>query len=208
MKTAELVMAGALALLSLYIMWVAGKVPEWQGERFSNIWFDDRGVPEAGFWPFWLCVIMLGCSVWVFVNALRGQTGPSKKQEPFLDGHGVGVVIKMGGGVLAMVALTDIISMYFAMALFLFYYTFFLGKHPIVLSLSLAFVVPFWMYLFFDITMTKTLPKGLLAVENGIYGPADTFFRSVGHIEFMLFFVAGGAVLVAASLMSRRPKAS
>lgn len=204
MKLAELVMAVVLAALALFIMWTAGAVPAWQGERFSNIWFDERGVPEAGFWPFWLCVIMLGCSVWIFINAMLGKTGPSQKREAFLDSHGIGVVVKMGGGVLAMVALTEVISMYFAMMLFLFYYIFFLGRHPLLLSTSLALVIPFWMYLFFDITMIKTLPKGVRAIEDGIFSPLDTFFRSVGQVEFMLFFLAGGALVAVASILSRR----
>lgn len=208
MRLGEIIMALALAGLSLFIMWTAGAVPAWQGERFSNIGFDERGVPGSGFWPFWLCVIMLGCSIWVLVNAVRGKTPPSRKKEPFLDAHGIGVVVKMGGGVLAMVALTEVISMYFAMSVFLFYYVFFLGRHSLALSASLALVFPFWMYLFFDITMTKTLPKGLLAIEDGIYAPLDTFFRGMGQIEFALCFLVGGGILAGASVLERRYKDS
>lgn len=206
MRLGEIIMALALAGLSLFIMWTAGEVAEWQGARFSNIGFDDRGVPGSGFWPFWLCVIMFVCSIWVLFNAIRGKTGPSQKKEPFLDSYGVGVVVKMGGGVLGMVALTDIISMYFAMAVFLFYYIFILGRHSLGLSLAMALVVPFWMYLFFDITMTKTLPKGLLAIEDGIFAPLDTYFRGTGQIEFMLYFLAGAALLVVGSMLERRSK--
>ena len=64
--------------------------------------------------------------------------------------------------------LTDYISMYFAMALFLFYYLFVLGRHGWVLSSAMALVLPSWMYLFFDITMTRTLPKGVLAIEDAV----------------------------------------
>ncbi|MEM8792893.1 MAG: tripartite tricarboxylate transporter TctB family protein [Pseudomonadota bacterium] len=201
-------MAIALAALSVFIMWKSGEVPAWRGERFSNIGFDERGVPGSGFWPFWLAAIMLLCSIWVLVNAIRRKTPPSRKQEPYLDAHGVGVVIKMGGGVLAMVALTEIISMYAAMALFLFYYIYFLGKHSFALSLAMALVMPFWMYLFFDITMTKTLPKGLLVVEDTIYAPLDTFFRNMGQIEFTLCFLLGGALLAVASMLERRSAAA
>ncbi|MEM7671628.1 MAG: tripartite tricarboxylate transporter TctB family protein [Pseudomonadota bacterium] len=208
MRLGEIIMALALAGLSLFIMWTAGEVPAWQGERFSNIGFDERGVPGSGFWPFWLCVIMLVCSIWVLANAIRRKTAPSRKSEAFLDAHGVGVVIKMGGGVLAMVALTEVISMYFAMAIFLFYYIYFLGRHSLALSAALAVVFPFWMYLFFDITMTKTLPKGLLSIEDGIFAPLDTFFRGMGQIEFALCFLAGGAILAVGSLVERRSKAN
>ena len=204
MRIGEICMAIALAALSLFIMYEAGETPAWKGPRFSNIWFDEKGVPGSGFWPFWLSAIMLICSIWVLIQAIRKNTLPSQKQEAFLDGHGIGVVLKMGGGVLAMVALTDIISMYFAMALFLFYYIFFLGRHGILLSLAMGLVVPFWMYLFFDITMTKTLPKGILAIENGFYAPMDTLFRGMGQLEFALCFLVGGAILVGAVKLSQK----
>ncbi|MEM1275853.1 MAG: tripartite tricarboxylate transporter TctB family protein [Pseudomonadota bacterium] len=208
MRLGEIIMAIALAALSVFIMWKSGEVPAWRGERFSNVGFDERGVPGSGFWPFWLAAIMLVCSIWVLINAIRRQTGPSQKNEPFLDGHGIGVVVKMGGGVLAMVALTDVISMYAAMALFLFYYIFFLGRHSFALSLAMAVIMPFWMYLFFDITMTKTLPKGLLVIEDTIYAPLDTFFRGLGQIEFMLCFLIGGAILAGGAVLERRSKAT
>ncbi len=208
MRLGEIIMAIALASLALFVMWTAGQVPEWQGERFSNIGFDERGVPGSGFWPFWLAVIMLGCSIWVLINAINRKTGPSQKEEAFLDSHGIGVVIKMGGGVLAMVAMTEVISMYAAMAIFLFYYIFILGRHSLALSLAMAVVVPFWMYLFFDITMTKTLPKGLLAVENTVYAPLDTYFRGTGQIEFVLYFLAGAAVLAVAARIEHSKRAT
>ena len=206
MRSGEIVMAVALAALSVFIMWTSGEVPSWRGARFSNVGFDERGVPGSGFWPFWLSAVVFVCSIWVLVNAIRRKTPPSRKTGPFLDGHGVNVVLKMGGGVFAMVALTEIVSMYAAMAIFLFYYIFFLGRHSLALSLATATVAPFWMYLFFDITMTKTLPKGLLAIEDAVYAPMDTFFRGMGQVEFALCFLAGGAILAGASLVERRSK--
>ncbi|MEM0944541.1 MAG: tripartite tricarboxylate transporter TctB family protein, partial [Pseudomonadota bacterium] len=104
MRLGEILMAVALALLSLGIAYKSGEVPVWQGGHFSNIWFDENGVPGSGFWPFWLCVVMFGSSVWVLIQAIRRRTEPSQRDEPYLDGHGIGVVVKMGGGVLAMVA--------------------------------------------------------------------------------------------------------
>ncbi|MEM7026507.1 MAG: hypothetical protein AAF637_28610, partial [Pseudomonadota bacterium] len=105
--------------------------------------------------------------------------------------------------VFLLVLLTDYISMYFAMALFLFYYLFALGRHGIILSAAMALVMPFWMYLFFDITMTRTLPKGMLAIEDGIYVPLGNFFRSLDGTVISLFFLAGALVLVGASYLSK-----
>ena len=47
--------------------------------------------------------------------------------------------------VFLLVLLTQYISMYFAMALFLFYYIFVLGRHGAIMSLAMAVVLPSWM---------------------------------------------------------------
>ncbi|MEM1160129.1 MAG: tripartite tricarboxylate transporter TctB family protein, partial [Pseudomonadota bacterium] len=178
MRIAELIMAVVLALLALGIMYKAGERPDWSGEaRFSNVGFGESGSPAGGFWPFWIAAIMFLCCIWTFVNGLLRNTGPSKTGGPYLDRHGIIVLLTVGVPVFFLVLLTDYISMYFAMALFLFYYLLVLGRHGIVLSTAMAGVLPFWMYLFFDITMTRTLPKGVLSIEDGIYTPLGNFFR-------------------------------
>ena len=280
MRIAEMVMAVALALLSLAIMWKSGEAP-WGAERFSNVGFNDSGAPAGGFWPFWVALVMLVSAAWAFANGflaimpLQGQVGGTRKavlglflitvaypayglvsllwrmsaaddatgaagailighalfamgvwliammvvfflftmiaatadqrrSKPYLDGHGVRVLLTVGVPVFLLVLLTEYISMYFAMALFLLYYILILGRHGLLLSLAMALVLPFWMYLFFDITMTTTLPKGALALEDAIYSPLGTWFRQAGGLIVGLCFLAGGAVLVGAAILSSR----
>ena len=88
------------------------------------------------------------------------------------------------------------------MSLFIFYYLLVLGRHGLVLSGALAFVLPFWMFLFFDITMTRTLPKGILAIEDSIYVPLGNFFRQADGSITGLCFLGGALVLVAAAWLS------
>lgn len=204
MRVAELIMAVALALLSLGIMWKAGERPDWSGEaRFSNVGFGDTGAPSGGFWPFWVAAIMFICCVWTFVNGLLRRTAPSRSTEPYLDRHGQGVLLTVGVPVFLLVLLTDYISIYFAMALFIFYYLFVLGRHGLVLSGTMAIVLPFWMYLFFDITMTRTLPKGVLAIEDGIFTPLGNWFRQADGWVTGVCFLVGVALLVAAAVAGR-----
>jgi hypothetical protein len=205
MRIAEIAMAIALALLSLAIMWKSGERPDWSGEpRFANIGFGDDGAPQGGFWPFWVSAIMFFSSVAVLVNGILRRSPPSQSADPYLDSYGVGVLIKVAVPVFLLVLLTDIISMYASMMLFLFYYTFFLGRHGLLLSLSMALVLPFWMYLFFDITMTRTLPKGSLWVEDTVYTPLGAWFRSTDSLTVGLFFLAGAVLLTGASWLSAR----
>ncbi|MEM7188300.1 MAG: tripartite tricarboxylate transporter TctB family protein [Pseudomonadota bacterium] len=205
MRIAELVMAVALALLALGIMWKSGERPDWSGEaRFSNVGFGETGAPSGGFWPFWVATIMFVCAVWTIVNGLLRRTGPARSSEPYLDRHGLLVLLTVGVPVFLMVVLTGYISMYFAMALFLFYYLFVLGQHGVILSLAMAAVLPFWMYLFFDITMTRTLPKGVRSVEDAIYTPLGNWFRQSEGWITGVFFLIGVVVLVGAALAARR----
>ncbi|MEM7684082.1 MAG: tripartite tricarboxylate transporter TctB family protein [Paracoccaceae bacterium] len=205
MRIAEIIMAIALAALSLAIMYKAGERPSWSGEaRFSNVGFGEDGAPQGGFWPFWVCAIMFVCSIWVFINGVMKLSPPAKSGGPYLDRHGVNVLLTVGLPVFLLVLLTDYISMYFSMAIFLFYYLFVLGRHAFILSSAMALVMPLWMFLFFDITMTRTLPKGVLAVEDGIYVPLGNFFRSLDGAMIGLCFLAGAVVLVAASMLSKR----
>ena len=272
MKIAELVMAVALALLSLAIIWKSGEAP-WGAERFSNVGFNDSGAPAGGFWPFWVATIMLVCAVWAFVNgfltivpvrdvsgqtrttlivilvvllgypvyaivrllieaiftdAITGSEGAiaighaifavcawligvmvvffllcfvfasrdQRRSEPYLDWHGIKVLLTVGVPVFLLVFLTEVISIYFSMTLFLLYYMLILGRHPLVLSVSMALVLPMWMYLFFDITMTTTLPKGMLAIENAVYSPLGTWFRGLDGLQVTSFYGIGLVLLV------------
>jgi hypothetical protein len=64
------------------------------------------------------------------------------------------------------------------------------------------------MYLFFDITMTRTLPKGNLWVDDTIYTPLGSWFRQIDGSTIGLFFLGGGVLLAAASWLSARIRRS
>lgn len=206
MRIAEIVMALVLAALSLGIMWKAGEAP-WGAPRFSNVGFGDTGAPAGGFWPFWCAAIMFICCIWVFVNGLLRMSPPSRSSDPYLDGHGINVLLRVGVPVFVMVLLTDYISIYFAMALFLFYYLFILGRHGGLLSGTMSVVMPFWMFLFFDITMSRNLPKGLRDLEYAIWVPAGNFLRGLDGAVIGLLFLGAGGILVLAAVFSARGRA-
>ena len=80
MRTAELVTAILLGLLSIYFMWEAGEPspnawdPAMQ-KRFASVgWIEDEG-PGSGFWPFWLSAVMLVCCLWIIYNWFK-RTSP------------------------------------------------------------------------------------------------------------------------------------
>ena len=82
-RTAELLMAVALALLSLAFMVKSTEL---------NIgWVPGRG-PGAGAWPFWLSVGMLLASLATLYRWFRGVTPESRSTEVFMSRSAVSIV--------------------------------------------------------------------------------------------------------------------
>jgi hypothetical protein len=204
MRRAEFVTAIILGLLSAYLMWKSGEGPSWDTEyvHWSNTGINiDGSGPGKGFWPFYLALGMLVSCIWIVANAIRRKSPPSRSDEPFMDGYAKKMLLLVGGGLIGFLILIDLISMYAAIAVFMLYYMLILGRHPLKLCLAVSLVVPFWLYLFFDIVMTKVQPKGLRWIEDTIYNPAGAFFRDQSFIVIVLCFAISGAIL---AIIARR----
>ncbi|TDL81152.1 tripartite tricarboxylate transporter TctB family protein [Palleronia sediminis] len=156
MRRAEIVTAGLLALLSMYIMWKSTEL---------QIGYIRGQGPGGGAWPFWLAAICLVSTGFIALNWWRGTSGPSQSDEPFLDSYGRKMLVLVGGGIVGFVVLTYIFSMYGAMALFLLYYIGFLGRHRWWVTLILATAIPTVFFFFFEALMRITLPKGMPFLE-------------------------------------------
>ncbi|MEO0913339.1 MAG: tripartite tricarboxylate transporter TctB family protein [Pseudomonadota bacterium] len=152
----EIVTAGVLALLALYMMWKSTEL----GVGYAR----GQG-PEGGFWPFWLSAIMLLCTGWIAVNWFMRTSPPSRSDEPVLDTYGWKMLLFVGGGIVGFVVLIPIISMYGAICVFLIYYLKFLGRHGWFLTLSLAICLPIGFFFFFEGAMRITMPTGMSFTE-------------------------------------------
>lgn len=165
MRFAEIVTAVLIALASVYLMWKSGEPPSWDpiAVRFANIGINiDNSGPGSGFWPFWLSVVMLTSSLAVLTNTLFRKTEISRSKAPFLSNFGLKMMLSVGGGLFGFILLIEFIGFYGAIPLFLFYYIYFLGRHSLVVALSIALMVPVFCFFFFDVAMRIVLPKGLL----------------------------------------------
>lgn len=152
MRLGEIVTAGVLALLSIYMMWKSTEL---------DVGYIVGKGPGGGAWPFWLSAIMLICTIVIAINWARRTSPPSQSDEPVLDAEGRKMLIQVGGGLFIFIGLINIISMYGAMALFLFYYVWFLGRHRLWVALTLSIGVPVLFFFFFEGLMRITLPKGM-----------------------------------------------
>lgn len=156
MRRGELITAGILAVLCLYMMW--------KSTELEIGYIADEG-PGGGAWPFWLSAIMLICTGLIAYNAVRRTSPPSRSTEPVLDAEGRKMLVLVFGGIFGFVALVNVISMYGAMLLFLFYYLWFLGRHSLALSATISIVTPVIFFFFFEALMRVTMPKGMRFTE-------------------------------------------
>jgi hypothetical protein len=152
MRNGEIVTAGILALLSIYLMWKSTELP---------IGYIEGTGPGGGAWPFWLSTIMLLSCGMIAYNWWRGTSPPSQSEEPALDDYGWRMLLLVGGGIVAFVALVNVISMYGAIMVFLIYYIGYLGRHPLVMTLAIAIPVPIILFFFFEGAMQITMPTGM-----------------------------------------------
>lgn len=156
MRRGEIVTAGVLAALSIYLMWKSTEL---------EIGYIRGEGPGGGAWPFWLSAIMLICTGVIAFNAVRRTSPPSQSTEPVLDAEGRKMLLQVFGGIFGFVALVGIISMYGAILVFLFYYLWFLGRHSLRLSLTISILTPIGFFFFFEALMRVTMPKGMKFTE-------------------------------------------
>jgi len=151
MRRAELIMALVMAVFSGYLIFKSAELPIG--------WVARRG-PGAGAFPFWLSVGMLLCCLWIVVRWLRRTSPLSVSEESYMDSHALVLFLQGAGSLAIMIALIHWIGVYGAIPLFLIYYVRVLGGHAWRKTLLIALVTPVLTFLFFEIALKITLPKG------------------------------------------------
>lgn len=151
MRRAELIMGVVMLFFSGYLIMKSMEVPYG--------WV--RGVgPGPGFFPLMLAVGMLLSCVWILVNYARRATAVSQSEEPFFEPVVFKSLMYIMLSLVLMVGSIHIIGVYFAMPIFFIWYMRFLGDHTWVGTFALALIMPVVTFLFFEILLNITLPKG------------------------------------------------
>lgn len=151
MRMAELVMAVVMAVFSLYLMWKSAELPIG--------WIPGEG-PGGGAWPFWLATGMLLCCIATVYRWARRLTPESRSEDVYMDGRAFKLFLLNAGALAAMIGLFHIVGAYGAIPAFLIFYLRFMGGHSWRLTGTFAIVTPVITFLFFEIALQKTLPKG------------------------------------------------
>ena len=151
-RTAELVMAVVLALLSVGFMVKSAEL--------AIGWLPGRG-PGAGAWPFWLSVGMLAASLVTIVRWFLGATPESRSMEPYMSR---GAVSMVGTAVVALFALliaTHYVGMYISLVLFLIFFVRIMGRHGWPTTLGIAILTPVAVFSLFEWALRIPLPKAI-----------------------------------------------
>ena len=167
MRMAELLMALIMGGCSIGLMVKSAELPIG--------WIPQEG-PGGGAFPFWLAAGMLVCCIWIVVNWVRRATEVSRSEAPYMDRTTVVLFVSAAGSLAVMIGLIHFIGVYFAVPLFLIFYMRFMGRHSWRLTGTLAAVIPVVTFLFFEVALRITLPKGVEAIEEAVFYPLYDVF--------------------------------
>lgn len=164
-RTAELLMAIIMGLLSIGLMWKSAELPiGWE-----------RGTgPGGGAWPFWLSAVMLACCGWILYRWWRRITPESRSTAEFMDRNTRRINFITVGSLVALMVMTHIVGIYVAILLFLAFYLRFVGRHSWLLTGILSVASPVFLFFFFEALLKILLPKGLSVFEP-LYYPLYQF---------------------------------
>ncbi len=165
MRVAELVMAIVLAIFSFAIMYKASELPIG--------WVKGSG-PGPGAFPFWLGAGMLVCCAAIAVRWVRRSSPPSRSEEPYFDRRSFHLFLIGAVPLAIMIGLFHVIGVYFALPLYLLYYLRVVGNHSWSLTAAIALATPVVTFLFFEIALKISLPKGF--TDELFYPIYDLFY--------------------------------
>jgi hypothetical protein len=156
MRKADIVFALCLLVLAILVAWESLKL---------DIGWGLNG-PEGGFFPFWLAVGLGICCLVILAQALGNHSPDSWK--PLVTPGGWAPILKVALPATAMVALTEMIGLYLAAALYIGFYMRWIGRHHWLLVFAVSIVVPLGSYFLFDKWFLIPMPKGWWGERLGL----------------------------------------
>ena len=196
-------MSVRMAELAMAVLMLAASVGIMIKSTELNIgWIPGRG-PGGGAWPFWLGAGMALCCVATIVRWALRITPESRSPEPFIARDTLFIVLLTLGALLALLLLTEIVGMYFALMAFLLFYLRFAGRHSWYLSASFTVGVPVFVFCLFEWALTTSLPKGLDLFEP-LYYPLYEIIYSPGGWQTGLLIMAWIGLAIAIGGIAQR----
>ncbi len=150
MRKADLGVAVGLILIGLLVL--ADAI------RLGFGW--DQSGPRPGFFPFYLAVILIVCSVISFLKALLKFLKEGEKKRLMPPGAWKSILWVLAPAI-GMVVITELVGLHIAAALYLLFYMRVVGKVNWATTVAVGLIVPAVLYISFDKLFLVPLPQGL-----------------------------------------------
>ncbi|WP_029011376.1 tripartite tricarboxylate transporter TctB family protein [Azospirillum halopraeferens] len=147
-RVMEIVVAGLFALFSIIVMMDSARV--------GAGWASDG--PEAGYFPFYVGLIMLVSALAIMGTAIFRQTNADSGT--FVEKHQLALVLQVLVPSSVFVALVSFLGIYVAAAIFIAFFMYWVGKYPVQKIVPVAVGVPVALFVAFEIWFLVPLPKG------------------------------------------------
>lgn len=152
----ELAVAGVLMLLALVVIG--------DSLRVGRGWDESSG-PQAGYFPFWIGVLLFLAAGWIFVRTLLQWRTLVK---PFVMRHEFSGVWAVGWPTVVYVALMPFTGLYVASALLIGWFMKRHGRYGWAVTAAVSIAVPLAFFLVFERWFLVPLPKGPLEHAFGL----------------------------------------
>ena len=137
------------------LLFVVGVVLVTEARRLGAGWTSDG--PGAGYFPFYIGVILMICGIGVLLQSLRARTGDS---EVFVDSVQLRRVLSVLLPSAVYVGAIMLLGLYVASALFIALFMIVLGKYPVLRSVVVGFGVNALFFVMFEVWFKVPLFKG------------------------------------------------
>lgn len=148
MRAAEIVVAGVLLALGALVVF--------DSRRLGASWGSDG--PEAGYFPFYIGLIICLASLAILVQAIRDRDGRGRK--PFVEWQPLRQVLSILLPAVLFVLAIQVVGLYVAAALYIAGFMLWLGNYGVAKSVFLGVAVSAVAFVTFEIWFQVPLYKG------------------------------------------------
>lgn len=153
-RTMELVVSGFFMIVAAIVMY--------DSVRVGMGWASDG--PQAGYFPFYIGLIMFTASAATFLINLLGRTPDLSN---FVERSALRLVIKVLAPMIVYLGVMYYLGIYVASALYIGLFMMWLGKYSIAKTVPVAVLIPLFLFWLFEIAFLIPLPKGPLEAALG-----------------------------------------
>ena len=140
-----------------------GIVVSWDSHRLGASWGSDG--PQAGYFPFYIGLIIIFCSLITLVQAWRIKAADNP---PFVFRGQLKMVVLVMVPTVVYVALINWLGIYVASTIYIAVFMWWLGKYSWTKYVSVSVGVSIAFFLMFEIWFKVPLPKGPLEAALGL----------------------------------------